>query len=59
MRNFILGTDWWTDCDDAVAVRILARAHKAGDISIKGIGRNRADQIVNALLSEGLNGSET
>ena len=20
MRNFILGTDWWTDCDDAVAI---------------------------------------
>ena len=24
-RKMILGTDWWTDCDDAVAVRILAR----------------------------------
>ena len=40
MRNFILGTDWWTDCDDAVAIRILARAHKAGEICIKGIGIN-------------------
>lgn len=40
MRNFILGTDWWTDCDDAVAIRMLARAHKAGEISIKGIGIN-------------------
>lgn len=40
MRNFILGTDWWTDCDDAVAVRILARAHKSGKICIKGIGVN-------------------
>ena len=38
MRNFILGTDWWTDCDDAVAIRILARAHKSGKISLKGIG---------------------
>lgn len=28
MRKFILGTDWWTDCDDVVALRILARAHK-------------------------------
>lgn len=37
MRNFIIGTDWWTDCDDAVALRVLARAHKAGDIRIKGI----------------------
>lgn len=40
MRNFILGTDWWTDCDDAVAVRILARAHKEGKICIKGIAMN-------------------
>lgn len=38
MRNFILGTDWWTDCDDAVAVRMLARAHKKGEICLKGIG---------------------
>lgn len=40
MRSFILGTDWWTDCDDAVAVRMLVRAHKSGDINIKGIGLN-------------------
>lgn len=40
MRNFILGTDWWTDCDDAMAVRLLARAHKAGKICLKGIGMN-------------------
>lgn len=40
MRNFILGTDWWTDCDDAVALRLLAKAHKSGKICIKGIGIN-------------------
>ena len=40
MRNIILGTDWWTDCDDAVALRMLARAHKKGEICIKGIGIN-------------------
>lgn len=40
MRKFILGTDWWTDCDDAVAIRILARAHKSKEICIKGIGIN-------------------
>ncbi len=40
MRKFIVGTDWWTDCDDAVAMRILARAHKNGDIKIEGIGIN-------------------
>lgn len=40
MRNFILGTDWWTDCDDAVAIRLLARAHQAGEICLKGVGIN-------------------
>lgn len=40
MRRFILGTDWWTDCDDAVALRILARAHKAGNIDLLGVGIN-------------------
>ena len=40
MRNFILGTDWWTDCDDAVALRLLARAHKSGEICLKGIAIN-------------------
>lgn len=40
MRNFILGTDWWTDCDDAVALRLLAKAHKSGKICLKGIGIN-------------------
>ena len=40
MRKFILGTDWWTDCDDAVAIRMLARAHKAGEICLKGMAIN-------------------
>lgn len=40
MRKIILGTDWWTDCDDAVAIRILVRAHKSGKIKIEGIGIN-------------------
>ena len=42
-RNFILGTDWWTDCDDAVALRILSRAHKNGQINLLGI-------IINACM---------
>lgn len=37
MKNIILGTDWWTDCDDAVAVRLLANAHKNGEIKLSGI----------------------
>lgn len=40
MRTFILGTDWWDDCDDAVAIRLLARAHKTGKIKLAGIGIN-------------------
>ncbi len=40
MRNFILGTDWGEDCDDAVAVRVLTRSHKAGKISFLGVGIN-------------------
>ncbi len=40
MRNFILGTDWGEDSDDCVAVRILARAHKKGEINLLGIGIN-------------------
>lgn len=40
MRNFILGTDWWTDCDDAVAIRLLCRASLQGKIDLKGVGIN-------------------
>lgn len=40
MRKFLVGSDWWTDCDDAVAMRLLARAHLRGEIEILGIGIN-------------------
>ena len=40
MRTFILGTDWGEDSDDCVAVRILARAHKKGEIEMLGMGIN-------------------
>lgn len=40
MKGYILGTDWWDDCDDAVAVRILAKAHKEGRINLKAIAIN-------------------
>lgn len=43
MRDFILGTDWWTDCDDAVAIRLITRFIKKGDINLKGI-------IINACM---------
>lgn len=34
------GTDWWTDCDDVAALRLLLRAHKSGAIRLLGIGLN-------------------
>lgn len=39
-RKFILDTDWWTDCDDAVAIRLLCNAHKSGEIELLGININ-------------------
>ncbi len=40
MRKFILDTDWWTDCDDAVAIRLLCNAHLQREIEILGINVN-------------------
>ena len=37
MRKFILGTDWWTDCDDAVALRLISIAVKAKKAQLLGI----------------------
>ncbi len=45
MREFIFGTDWWTDCDDAVALRLLCRAHNAREIRLCGI-------IINACMED-------
>lgn len=42
MKNIIFGTDWWTDCDDLAALRILTRAQKNGEIRLLGIGINAA-----------------
>lgn len=43
MRKFILGTDWWTDCDDCVALRLLTKAHKAGKVKLLGV-------VINACM---------
>lgn len=40
MRSILLGTDWWDDCDDAVALRLLARAHLAGRVRLCGVAIN-------------------
>lgn len=37
MRRVILGTDWWTDCDDVAALRICARADKRGLWQLMGV----------------------
>lgn len=60
-RSFILGSDWWDDCDDVAALRILARKHKAGEIELKGVILDACMDIscasVSAFLqSEGLKG---
>ena len=44
MRKFILDTDWWSDCDDAVAVRLLCNAHRQKEIELIGININACMQ---------------
>jgi len=58
MRKFILGTDWWTDCDDAVAVRVLTRAMKSGEIQLLGIGLNACLEYSAASMDAFLCGEE-
>ncbi len=58
-RNVILGTDWWTDVDDCVALRLLCNAHKKCEIELIGVGVNACMEYtapsVNAfLIAEGL-----
>lgn len=60
-RTFLLGTDWWTDCDDAVAIRLLARAALAGKIELVGIGisacmEHSVASLDGFLATEGLRG---
>ena len=45
MRNVILGTDWWTDCDDGAAVRIACRLRRDGVWKLRGI-------IINACMEQ-------
>ena len=61
MKQFILGTDWWTDCDDAVALRLLAKAVKEDEIQLLGIGINgcmpySVASLVGFLRWEGVEG---
>lgn len=59
MRTFILGTDWGSDCDDVVAVRIFARAVHDGKIALAGVVlnhpmENSAASLDGFLHAEGL-----
>lgn len=61
MRTFLLGTDWWSDCDDVVAMRILARAAKREEIKLAGVCINACmeDSVASVdgfLKKEGLFG---
>lgn len=49
--NIIHGTDWWRDADDAVALRVLCRAHKYGIIRLLGVGINSVFDLSAASLS--------
>ena len=42
-KQIIFGTDWWTDCDDAVALRLITRFVKDGKIDLLGI-------VINACM---------
>lgn len=59
--KMIAGTDWWTDCDDAVALRVLSRAHLRVTIELLGVAVNAcmedsAPSIDAYLTGEGLPG---
>ena len=55
MRKFIFGTDWGEDCDDCVALRILAMYHRAGKISLEGVCVNTYDENSTASVYGFLN----
>ncbi|QNK56997.1 hypothetical protein [Paenibacillus sp. PAMC21692] len=44
-RKVLMGTDWWTDCDDVVAMRLLVWAEVQGLIEIAGIGINACMEV--------------
>ena len=61
MRNFILGTDWWDDCDDAVALRLLTRHIKEQRINLQGVVINACMEhsvasLKGFLLADGVSG---
>ena len=55
MRNLILGTDWGSDCDDCVALRVASRYFKKGEINLLGIGINCVKEHAYASMKSFLN----
>ena len=58
-RDVIFGTDWYTDCDDCVAARVLARLSKQGMVNVLGVAVNACNRYTASSLgafleSEGL-----
>ena len=51
IRKRILGTDWWTDCDDCVALRLLCTAHRRGEIELTGVVVNACMPVSASSLS--------
>lgn len=54
-RAVIFDTDWWTDVDDACAIRILHSAHKDDLVEIKGICLSALDEYSVESLSTFMN----
>lgn len=61
MRSFILDTDFFSDCDDAVALRVLTRAVRDGRARLLGVAIDASvpssvGSVVGFLSAEGLHG---
>ncbi len=59
MRSIIIGTDWWTDCDDVAALKLACRAHREGVWTVAGVALNAcmeysAPSLDGFIKSEGL-----
>ena len=54
-RHIILGTDWWTDCDDTAALRMVCRYAKSDVWQFLGIVLNGAAPYAAASVTAVLN----
>ena len=54
-RNIILGTDWWTDCDDTAALRMVCRYAKSDVWQLLGVVLNGAAPYAAASVTAVLN----